>query len=105
MKRVITISLAVLTVAAVSGTGLAEIKKARIPDTSFTPNLRSVMKHKDKGEKKKQEINTNGQILKDRNIVVDDIEDPKCVFYGNYNNGSGDAEQYFDIDTIVFECE
>ena len=38
-------------------------------------------------------------------LVVDDIEEPKCVFYGNYNSGSGDAEQYFDIETIIFECE
>jgi hypothetical protein len=65
--------------------------------------LNSVLKKTDGGRQK--EIDTNGYILKDQNVIVDDIKDPKCVFYGNYNNGSSDAEQFFDIDTIVFECE
>ena len=78
------------------------IIKARIPNINMTPSLNSVMrKNKDK---QKEKIETNGHIL-NSNIIVDDIEDPKCVFYGNYNSGSGDAEQYFDIETIIFECE
>jgi hypothetical protein len=80
------------------------IKKAGIPNINMTPTLNSVMSslRKDDAEKK---IETNGDILGDGNVIVDDIVDPKCVFYGNYNNGSGDAEQYFDIETIIFECD
>jgi hypothetical protein len=79
------------------------IIKARIPSISMTPNLNSVMKKVNKNEQK-EEIETNGDVI-NSNIIVDDIEDPKCVFYGNYNSGSSDAEQYFDIETIIFECE
>ncbi len=78
------------------------IIKAKVPSLSMTPNLRSIMRKVNKDEQK-EEIETNGDVL-NSNIIVDDIEDPKCVFYGNYNSGSSDAEQYFDIETIIFEC-
>ncbi len=78
------------------------IIKARIPNINMSPSLNSVMR-KNRDERK-DKIETNGDII-NSNIIVDDIEDPKCVFYGNYNSGSSDAEQYFDIETIIFECE
>jgi len=87
--------------ACASGDDDKGIKKAKIPNINMTPNLKSVMSKINDDEGK---IETNGDIL-NSNIIVDDIEEPKCVFYGNYNSGSGDAEQYFDIETIIFECE
>lgn len=98
--------IAVFIALSVAGSGYAEIKKAHIPNTNLTPGLRSLMKKNDRGDEKRGKINTNGEVVdENRGIIVDDIEEPKCIFYGNYNDGSGDSEQYFDIDTIVFECE
>jgi hypothetical protein len=89
------------------GAGASEkkIKKAKIPNISMAPSLKSIMSNlnKDK-EKEKKEIETNGYLLDNGNIAVDDLAEPKCIFYGNYNDGSGDANQFFDIDTIVFQC-
>ena len=111
MKKNILLSVVLCcSVFAVQAAGASEgenkkftIKKASPPNINMTPNLKSVMSSVSKGDKE-EEIETNGDILGNGNVIVDDIEDPKCVFYGNYNSGSGDAEQYFDIDTVVFEC-
>lgn len=86
----------------------AEIKKVSVPNIDMPPSLESVMNRKDstmtKEGGKKTETATNGSVLNEGNVIVDNIADPKCVFYGNYNNGADGAFQYFNIDTIVFEC-
>jgi hypothetical protein len=87
----------------------AQIKKATVPNVHLTPSLKTVMDKKDsivrKSDSQAAQIETNGYILDGGNIIVDNLEEPKCVFYGNYNSGSGDAFQYFNIDTLIFECE
>ena len=88
----------------IPGIGHTEIKKATIPNVDISPSIKSVMTRKD-SSRQKEGVETNGYILDEGNIIVDDLTEPKCVFYGNYNDGSGDANQYFDIDTIIFECE
>lgn len=101
------------------GTGTAEIKKTEIPDVEMTPSLNSVMSLKDSVMPKKEVVaaatasvnsngtspSTNGYILPGSSIIVDNPVEPKCIFYGNYNEGSGDAFQYLDVNTIVFECQ
>jgi hypothetical protein len=91
-----------------------DIKIASIPDVNVTPSLQSVLRQKDSilQETQAQEatgqevqISTNGYVLDNGNIVVDNLVEPKCVFYGNYNDGSGDAFQYIDIDTLVLNCQ
>lgn len=97
--------------------GHAEMKIASIPDVNVTPSLQSVLRQKDNILQAQKEnssaasadsilqINTNGYVLDNGNIIVDSLTEPKCVFYGNYNEGSGDAFQYVDIDTLVLNCQ
>jgi len=93
--------------------GRAEnIRIVSIPDVNVTPSLESILRQKDSILQDTQEttgqnaqISTNGYVLDNGNIVVDNIAEPKCVFYGNYNDGSGDAFQYIDIDTLVLNCQ
>ncbi len=98
------------------GTVSAEIKKISIPDVQIAPSLKSVMSQRSNVLQQKSSaveeetavapVSTNGQFLTaDGSIIVDSIIEPKCVFYGNYNEGSGDAFQYLDVDTIVLECQ
>jgi hypothetical protein len=89
-----------------------DIRIASIPDVNVTPSLESVLRQKDSILQETQEttgqevqISTNGYVLDNGNIVVDNLAEPKCVFYGNYNDGSGDAFQYIDIDTLVLNCQ
>jgi len=96
--------------------GHAEMKIASIPDVNVTPSLQSVLRQKDNILQAQKEdssaaadsilqINTNGYVLDGGNVIVDSLTEPKCVFYGNYNEGSGDAFQYVDIDTLVLNCQ
>jgi hypothetical protein len=99
--------------------GTAEIRKTEIPDVAMTPSLNSVISLKDSVMPKKEVVavattgvnsngtspSTNGYTLPGSSIIVDNPVEPKCVFYGNYNEGSGDAFQYLDVNTIVFECQ
>jgi len=93
--------------------GRAEnIRIVSIPDVNVTPSLESILRQKDSILQDTQEttgqnaqISTNGYVLDNGNIVVDNLAEPKCVFYGNYNDGSGDAFQYIDIDTLVLNCQ
>ena len=98
------------------GTASAEIKKISIPDVQIAPSLKSVMSQRSNVLQQKSSaveeetavapVSTNGQFLTaDGSIIVDSIIEPKCVFYGNYNEGSGDAFQYLDVDTIILECQ
>ncbi len=93
----------------INTTASAQIKKATVPNVHLTPSLKTVMDKKDsivhKSDSQAIQIETNGYILDGGNIIVDNIAEPKCVFYGNYNSGSGDAFQYFNIDTLIFECQ
>ncbi len=93
----------------------AEIKMASIPDVNVTPSLQSVLIQKDNVLQQQKEdintspstlqLNTNGYVIDNGNIIVDSLSEPKCVFYGNYNEGSGDAFQYVNIDTLVLNCQ
>uniref|UniRef100_UPI0040579AE3 hypothetical protein n=1 Tax=Candidatus Electronema sp. TaxID=2698783 RepID=UPI0040579AE3 len=97
------------------GKVFAEIKKVSIPDVQVAPSLKSVMSQRDSVLRQSSaaeeaaaaaSISTNGQFLTpDGTVIVDSLIEPKCVFYGNYNEGGGDAFQYIDVDTIVFECQ
>jgi len=99
------------------GTASAEIKKVSIPDVQIAPSLKSVMSQRDNvlrksgaaeadGRVSAAAVSTNGQFLTaDGNVIVDNLIEPKCVFYGNYNEGGGDAFQYIDVDTIILECQ
>jgi len=92
-----------------------DIKIASIPDVNVTPSLQSVLSQKDsilqdtqttqEADGQKVQISTNGYVLDNGNIIVDNLAEPKCVFYGNYNEGSGDAFQYIDIETLVLNCQ
>jgi len=124
MKRARLILFASLVIAGWCGTSATEIVKPDIPDVEITPNLNTVLSLKNSimpksdtaaagkaGYKTEQSVGmlagvtTNGYILPNSSIVVDNLTEPKCVFYGNYNAGSGDAFQYLDVNTIVFECQ
>jgi hypothetical protein len=99
------------------GSGAAEIPKIAIPDVEVNPSLTSVLSLKNSvmpsrsaEENSSSGVDnalpaTNGYVLPGGNIIVDNPVEPKCVFYGNYNEGSGDAFQYLDVNTIVFECQ
>ncbi|MGX9725909.1 MAG: hypothetical protein ACTFAK_00900 [Candidatus Electronema sp. VV] len=99
------------------GTASAEIEKVSIPDVQLAPSLKSVMSQRDNVLRKSSAaaaeetiaaapVSTNGQFLTaDGNVIVDSLIEPKCVFYGNYNEGSGDAFQYLNVDTIILECQ
>lgn len=98
------------------GQASAEIKKVSIPDVQIAPSLKSVMSQRDSVLRKSSaaeetaaaaaSVSTNGQFLTpDGTVIVDSLIEPKCVFYGNYNEGGGDAFQYIDVDTIIFECQ
>lgn len=101
-----------LFVVTVCGTGKAEVREASIPSLQTAPTIRSVTTGnsfkrllKKQGTITEQEnIKTNGTVLDQGNIVVDNIVEPRCVFYGNYNDIAGDISQSFSIDTIIFEC-
>lgn len=91
-----------------------DIVIASIPDVDVNPSLQSVLRQKDSilqkttdtsGQGQEAQISTNGYVLDNGNIVVDNLTEPKCVFYGNYNEGSGDAFQYIDIETLVLNCQ
>ncbi len=98
-------------------TASAEIKQVSIPDVQIAPSLKSVTSQRDSLLRKSSaaepeqnvsaaEVSTNGQFLTaDGNVIVDNLIEPKCVFYGNYNEGSGDAFQYLNVDTIILECQ
>ena len=103
-RNIIIIFISFFFLACGQGSGLAEVKKASIPSINITPSLKSVMSRKD-NSRSSEDVDTDGYILDQRNVIVDDLVEPKCIFYGNYNDGSGDANQYFDIDTIIFNCE
>ncbi|WP_417915434.1 hypothetical protein [Candidatus Electronema sp. JM] len=124
MKKGILLLLIVLAAAGECGTSSAEIMKADIPDVELTPNLNSVLSLKNSIMPQRETmtavntasgagetagvlagVTTNGYILPNSSIVVDSLTEPKCIFYGNYNAGSGDAFQYLDINTITFECQ
>ena len=101
-----------LVAVTICGTGNAEVREASVPSLKAAPSVRSVTAGKSfkrliKNNKttEQETIRTNGTVLDQGNIVVDDIVEPKCVFYGNYNDTSGDISQSFSIDTIIFECE
>ncbi|XOF35347.1 MAG: hypothetical protein ACL93V_08705 [Candidatus Electrothrix sp. YB6] len=86
-----------------------KIKKADIPNANRTGTLASVMK-KAKGIQDDQgQINeiTGGTKLTDEKgniVVVDDLDEPTCVFYGNYNEGDANVDQYFNIDKLEIQC-
>ena len=110
MKKRMIFSVLFFTIS-VYGTAGAEIDSPNIPSISGqSGRLASVMHKKNKLMNKKEEVDTNGYALSytldgQPNIIVDDPLEPKCIFYGNYNDGSGEANQYFDIDTVIFDCE
>ncbi|CAK8720281.1 MAG: hypothetical protein CDV28_1576 [Candidatus Electronema aureum] len=91
----------------------AEIKKVAIPDVQMNPSINSVLNQKNSvlkqntAESRESSVvpETNGYLLPEGNIIVDNPIEPKCIFYGNYNEGSGDSFQYIDVNTIVFECQ
>ncbi|WP_339135072.1 MAG: hypothetical protein WGN25_16990 [Candidatus Electrothrix sp. GW3-4] len=89
--------------------GGAEIKKASVPSLKANPSLNSVMNKSLKVFVGTTPLKTNGEIVKeeDGNIVaVDNIEEPKCVFYGNYNDSDGDnISQEFLIKSLTFKCD
>lgn len=96
------------------GTGFCEIKKVSIPNVEMAPSLTSVMSQKNSILQKEtapvlgeisSSVQTNGYVLDGGNIIVDSLVEPKCVFYGNYNEGSGDAFQSINVDTIILECQ
>lgn len=107
------IYLSLISLFFLPATGRTDVKIASIPDVNVTPSLQSVMRQKDNmlttQEKNAAEqniqVSTNGYILAGGNIIVDSLTEPKCVFYGNYNEGSSDAFQYIDIDTLVLNCQ
>ncbi len=86
-----------------------KIKKATIPNPNRAGTLTSVM-NKVKGIQDDQgQINeiTGGIKLTDEKgniVVVDDLDEPTCVFYGNYNEGDNDVDQYFNIDKLEIQC-
>ena len=124
MKKGILLLLLVLAAAGEYEISSAEIIKADIPDVELTPNLNSVLSLKNSIMPQRETqmavnatsgaeettgalagVTTNGYILPNSSIIVDSLTEPKCIFYGNYNAGSGDAFQYLDINTITFECQ
>ncbi|CAK8718553.1 MAG: hypothetical protein D3905_08390 [Candidatus Electrothrix sp. AS4_5] len=103
-----------LFVVTVCGTGKAEVREASVPSLGSTPTIQSVttrnsfkrlLKTKQGTITEQENIKTNGTVLDQGNIVVDNIVEPRCVFYGNYNDIAGDISQSFSIDTIIFECK
>jgi hypothetical protein len=86
-----------------------KIKRADIPNANRTGSLTSVM-HSLRGIRDDQgQINeiTGGTKLTDEKgniVVVNDLDEPTCVFYGNYNEGDNDVDQYFNIDKLEIQC-
>lgn len=126
MKKSILRLSVFLAAAGIYGTSSADIIKPDIPEVELTPNLTSVLSLKNRIMPKSEEekaaavnaasgteenagalagVTTNGYVLPNSSVAVDSLTEPKCVFYGNYNAGSGDAFQYLDVNTIVFECQ
>ena len=112
MKKITFISFFLLFFLPLQGEA-GNIKMASIPDVNLNPSLQSVLRQKDSlltNQKKEDtgqevQISTNGYVLDNGNIIVDSLSEPKCIFYGNYNEGSGDIFQYIDIDTLVLNCQ
>lgn len=112
MKKDTFLFIAVLLTFMPSQSQANEMTTASIPDVNLTPSLQSVLRQKDSilqetqdATEQKVSVSTNGYVLENGNIIVDNLAEPKCVFYGNYNAGSSDAFQYIDIDTLVLNCQ
>lgn len=114
MKRLLVALFMLCACAGWQGAAHSEIKKVTVPNVDMAPSLKSVMNQRSgilqqepapASAEPSSSIQTNGYALADGNIIVDSLTEPKCVFYGNYNEGSGDAFQFIDVDTIVFECQ
>ncbi|WP_417909319.1 hypothetical protein [Candidatus Electronema sp. PJ] len=113
MEKKIFLFILIFVFFAWAKTSTAEINEVDIPNVEVNPGLNSVLSQKDSampnskalGDENQRLPKTNGYVLPDRNIIVDNPIEPKCIFYGNYNEGSGDAFQYLDVNTIVFECQ
>ena len=110
MLRILYTLLAVLFLSASAPTsGVAEIKKASVPSLKANPSLSSVMKKSLKAFVKTTPLKTNGNVIEkeDGNVIaVDNIKEPKCVFYGNYNDSDGDnISQEFLIKSLTFKCD
>lgn len=112
MGKKILLPILICVFSAWAKTGTAQIKEVDIPNVEVNPGLNSVLSQKNSAMPNSKALSdenrrlpeTNGYVLPDRNIIVDNPIEPKCIFYGNYNEGSGDAFQYLDVNTIVFEC-
>lgn len=114
MKKAFLALVALSVCAYWQGTGFCEIKKVSIPNVEMAPSLTSVMSQKHSILQKEtasvlgkisSSVQTNGYVLDGRNIIVDSLVEPKCIFYGNYNEGSGGAFQSINVDTIILECQ
>ncbi|WP_417912820.1 hypothetical protein [Candidatus Electronema sp. TJ] len=114
MKKILfTLSFIVCMCLGWHGNGRCEIKKVSIPDVDIAPSLKSVMSQRDSILQKEavtlpaetSSIKTNGYAIAEGNVIVDSLVQPKCVFYGNYNEGSGDAFQSINVDTVILECQ
>lgn len=113
MKKAFLALVALSVCAYWQGIGFCEIKKVSIPNVEMAPSLTSVMNQKNSILQKEtapvsieapSSVQTNGYVLDGGNVIVDSLVEPKCVFYGNYNEGSGDAFQSINVDTIILEC-
>lgn len=111
MKKIFFMLFVVCMCVGWQETGRCEIKKNSIPNVDIAPSLKSVMSQKDSLFLKEAaaaeiaSVQTNGYVLDGGNVIVDSLVEPKCVFYGNYNEGTGDAFQFIDVDTIILECQ
>ena len=114
MKNAFLALVALSVCACWQGTGFCEIKKVSVPNVEMAPSLTSVMNQKDSILQKEiapvsgeasSSVQTNGYVLDGGNVIVDSLVEPKCVFYGNYNEGTGDAFQSINVDTIILECQ
>lgn len=112
MKKAFLALVALSVCAYWQGIGFCEIKKVSIPNVEMAPSLTSVMNQKNSiieketvSEEASSSVQTNGYVLDGGNIIVDSLVEPKCVFYGNYNEGSGGAFQSINVDTIILECQ
>jgi hypothetical protein len=111
MKKILFTLFLVCVCAGWQETGRCEIKKVSIPNVDIAPSLKSVMSQKDSLFQKEaaaaetSSVQTNGYVLDGGNVIVDSLVEPKCVFYGNYNEGIGDAFQFINVDTIILECQ
>ncbi|MCW5198265.1 hypothetical protein VU07_01020 [Desulfobulbus sp. F4] len=120
MKTKYVVAIAFLFIAVgESDISLSEIKGVAIPDVEVGLGLNSVLNQKNRmiptankqssaspSAGSQSSVATNGYVLSGNStVIVDNPIEPKCVFYGNYNEGSGDSFQYLDVNTIIFECQ